>query len=93
MQTIVGTAAAQILPISKYGFSDVLSAGTVVLDPWRVAAQIISGIGFLGTGIIILGFMPVARRLAAQFVSELVDVDGIKVPTRRRAYRCVTLSV
>jgi uncharacterized membrane protein YhiD involved in acid resistance len=92
MQTIVGTAAAQILPISKYGFSDVLSAGTVVLDPWRVAAQIVSGIGFLGAGII-LGFMPVARRLAAQFVSELVDVDGIKVPTRRRAYRCVTLSV
>jgi hypothetical protein len=25
---------------------------------------------------------------AIQYVSELVDVDGIKVPTRRRAYRC-----
>lgn len=52
-QTIVGTAAALILLISKYGFSDVLSAGTVVLDPSRVAAQIVTGIGFLGAGIII----------------------------------------
>ena len=52
-QTIVGTAAALILLISKYGFFDVLSPGTVVLDPSRVAAQIVTGIGFLGAGIII----------------------------------------
>jgi putative Mg2+ transporter-C (MgtC) family protein len=38
--------------ISKYGFTDVLAAGTVVLDPSRVAAQIVSGIGFIGGGII-----------------------------------------
>ncbi|MCV7289645.1 MgtC/SapB family protein [Mycolicibacterium wolinskyi] len=52
-QTIVGTAAALILLVSKYGFSDVLAEGTVVVDPSRVAAQIVSGIGFLGAGIII----------------------------------------
>jgi putative Mg2+ transporter-C (MgtC) family protein len=52
-QTIVGTAAALILLVSKYGFSDVLVAGLVVVDPSRVAAQIVSGIGFLGAGIII----------------------------------------
>ncbi|CDO06362.1 MgtC/SapB family protein [Mycolicibacterium cosmeticum] len=52
-QTIVGTAAALIMLISKYGFSDVLVAGTVMVDPSRVAAQIVSGIGFLGAGIII----------------------------------------
>lgn len=52
-QTIVGTAAALILLVSKYGFGDVLVAGTVVVDPSRVAAQIVSGIGFLGAGIII----------------------------------------
>ena len=52
-QTIVGTSSALILLISKYGFSDVLSAQTVELDPSRVAAQIVSGIGFLGAGIII----------------------------------------
>lgn len=52
-QTIVGTASALIVLVSKYGFADVLSAGTAVLDPSRVAAQIVSGIGFLGAGIII----------------------------------------
>ncbi|QLL05359.1 MgtC/SapB family protein [Mycobacterium vicinigordonae] len=52
-QTIVGTSAALIVLISKYGFGDILSAGTVVLDPSRVAAQIVSGIGFLGAGLII----------------------------------------
>lgn len=52
-QTIVGTAAALILLVSKYGFTDVLAPGLVVLDPSRVAAQIVSGIGFLGAGIII----------------------------------------
>ena len=38
--------------ISKYGFSDVLEANRIVLDPSRVAAQIVSGVGFLGAGII-----------------------------------------
>jgi putative Mg2+ transporter-C (MgtC) family protein len=52
-QTIVGTAAALILLVSKYGFMDVLQDGLVVVDPSRVAAQIVSGIGFLGAGIII----------------------------------------
>jgi putative Mg2+ transporter-C (MgtC) family protein len=52
-QTIVGTAAALILLVSKYGFQDVLVDGLVVVDPSRVAAQIVSGIGFLGAGIII----------------------------------------
>jgi putative Mg2+ transporter-C (MgtC) family protein len=52
-QTIVGTSSALILLISKYGFGDVLAAGTIVLDPSRIAAQIVSGIGFLGAGIII----------------------------------------
>lgn len=52
-QTIVGTASALLMLVSKYGFNDVLSAGTIVLDPSRVAAQVVSGIGFLGAGIII----------------------------------------
>ncbi|HEX3828720.1 MAG TPA: MgtC/SapB family protein [Sporichthyaceae bacterium] len=52
-QTIVATAAALVLLVSKYGFGDVLHPGTVVLDPSRVAAQIVSGIGFLGAGLIL----------------------------------------
>ncbi len=52
-QAIVGTSAALILLVSKYGFADVLAPGAVVLDPSRVAAQVVSGIGFLGAGLII----------------------------------------
>ncbi|MGC4112332.1 MAG: MgtC/SapB family protein [Nocardioides sp.] len=51
-QAIVGTSSALILLVSKYGFSDVLGPH-VVLDPSRVAAQVVSGIGFLGAGLII----------------------------------------
>lgn len=52
--TLVGVAAALIMLVSKYGFGDVFSAGTVVLDPSRVAAQIVSGIGFIGGGLIFI---------------------------------------
>lgn len=50
--TVVGTTAALFLLISKYGFTDVLETGRIVLDPSRVAAQIVTGIGFIGAGII-----------------------------------------
>lgn len=44
---IVALGAAMIMIISKYGFSDIES-----YDASRVAAQIVSGVGFLGAGII-----------------------------------------
>lgn len=46
--TIVCVGAALIMVVSKYGFADILE-----YDASRVAAQIVSGIGFLGAGIII----------------------------------------
>jgi putative Mg2+ transporter-C (MgtC) family protein len=49
--TLVGVGAALFLIVSKYGFSDVLGPN-VVLDPSRVAAQIVTGIGFIGGGLI-----------------------------------------
>lgn len=49
--TLVGVGAAVFMMVSKYGFSDVLSEH-VTLDPSRVAAQIVSGIGFIGGGLI-----------------------------------------
>ncbi|WP_158932680.1 MgtC/SapB family protein [Acidisphaera sp. S103] len=52
--TLVGVSAALIMLISKYGFMDVLSNGRVVLDPSRVAAQVVSGIGFIGGGVIFM---------------------------------------
>ena len=42
--TLAGVAAALIMLVSKYGFTDVIARYTVVLDPSRVAAQIVSGI-------------------------------------------------
>ena len=50
--TVVGTAAALFLLISKYGFTDVLVADRIVLDPSRVAAQIVTGIKLIGAGLI-----------------------------------------
>lgn len=40
--------------VSKYGFNDMLSNPAIGLDPSRVASQVVSGIGFLGAGTIIL---------------------------------------
>ncbi len=50
--TLVGVAAALIMLVSKYGFGDTIVPYRVVLDPSRVAAQIVSGIGFIGGGLI-----------------------------------------
>jgi len=50
---IVCCASAMMMIISKYGFVDVeLLAGSHNSDPARLAAQIISGISFLGAGVI-----------------------------------------
>jgi putative Mg2+ transporter-C (MgtC) family protein len=50
--TLVGVGSALFMLISKYGFTDVLERQLIVLDPSRVAAQIVSGIGFVGAGLI-----------------------------------------
>ena len=55
---IVCCAASLIMVISKYGFVDMTNVGDAALsgtrsaDPARVAAQVVSGIGFLGAGVI-----------------------------------------
>lgn len=55
---IVCCAAALLMIVSKYGFADLTSAtgevfaGTRGADPARVAAQVVSGISFLGAGVI-----------------------------------------
>jgi len=52
--TLVGVSAALFMLVSKYGFNDVLANGRVVVDPSRVAAQVVSGIGFIGGGVIFM---------------------------------------
>lgn len=50
--TLVGFGAALIMLVSKYGFMNVLVDNRIVLDPSRIAAQIVTGIGFIGGGLI-----------------------------------------
>ncbi len=50
---LVGVGAALFMLVSVFGFGDVVDMPGVTLDPSRVAAQVVSGIGFLGAGTII----------------------------------------
>lgn len=50
---LVCLGAALAIIVSAFGFRDVLGTPAVVLDPSRIAAGVISGIGFLGAGTII----------------------------------------
>ncbi|MFD5226640.1 MgtC/SapB family protein [Microbacterium sp. NPDC058342] len=50
---LVGVGSCLFMLVSKYGFFDMMGADVVTVDPTRVAAQIVSGIGFLGAGLIV----------------------------------------
>jgi putative Mg2+ transporter-C (MgtC) family protein len=50
---LVCVGACLFMVVSAYGFAGVSGPG-IVLDPSRVAAQVVSGIGFLGAGSILL---------------------------------------
>ncbi|XIF19801.1 MAG: MgtC/SapB family protein [Acetilactobacillus jinshanensis] len=52
---MVAIGAALTTLVSKYGFYDILALHNISLDPSRIAAQIISGIGFIGAGMILTG--------------------------------------
>ena len=51
---LVSLGSALFMVVSIFGFSDILAEQHVILDPSRVAAQVASGIGFIGAGTIIL---------------------------------------
>lgn len=51
---LVCVGSALIMIVSAFGFADALGGEHVVLDPSRMAAQVVSGIGFLGAGSILL---------------------------------------
>lgn len=50
---LVSLGSALIMIVSQYGFQDIIQENSVTLDPSRVAAQVVSGIGFIGAGTII----------------------------------------
>lgn len=49
---IVALASALVMIVSKYCYGDILTKDLVRLDPSRVASSIVSGVGFLGAGMI-----------------------------------------
>jgi putative Mg2+ transporter-C (MgtC) family protein len=51
---LVCVGSSLIMIVSAFGFSDIVNDSHVVLDPSRIAAQVVSGIGFLGAGTILL---------------------------------------
>lgn len=65
---LVALGSALIMIVSQYGFADVLGKPGVGLDPSRVAAQVVSGIGFIGAGTILI---------QKQFVRGLTTAAGL----------------
>lgn len=65
---IVCLASALMMITSKYGFTDLVNTPGYRLDPSRIAGQVISGIGFLGAGLIFV---------RNQSVSGLTTAAGI----------------
>jgi putative Mg2+ transporter-C (MgtC) family protein len=51
---LVCLGAALIMLVSSYGLNAVANGTTIIVDPSRIAAQVVSGIGFLGAGMILL---------------------------------------
>lgn len=67
---LVSLGSALIMMVSQWGFEDILKVQGVGLDPSRVAAQVVSGIGFIGAGTIMM---------QKQFVRGLTTAAGLWV--------------
>lgn len=77
MMVCVGSCLIMI--VSAYGFSDVLDTKGIGLDPSRIAAQVVSGIGFIGAGTIMFLKQGVIRGLTT--ASGLWTVAAIGLAT------------
>lgn len=72
---LVCVGSTLIMIVSAFGFKDVLGQPNVTLDPSRIAAQVISGIGFLGAGTILFLRPQVIRGLTT--AAGLWSVAGV----------------
>lgn len=76
---MVSMGSALIMLVSSFGFNDIVGKEYAELDPSRVAAQIVSGIGFIGAGTIL--FRKPAKVLGLTTASALWTVAGIGMAT------------
>jgi len=65
---LVALGSALIMIVSQHGFADVIGKTGFGLDPSRIAAQVVSGIGFIGAGTILI---------QRQFVRGLTTAAGL----------------
>lgn len=77
MMVCVGSCL--IMLVSTFGFFDILGTEHVTLDPARIAAQVVSGIGFIGAGTILFSKQGTIRGLTT--ASGLWTVAAIGLAT------------
>ncbi|HRN48329.1 MAG TPA: MgtC/SapB family protein [Niabella sp.] len=77
MMVCVGSCLIMI--VSAFGFADILASDHIALDPSRVAAQVVSGIGFIGAGTIL--FMKQGTIHGLTTAAGLWTVAGIGLAT------------
>ena len=95
---LVAMGSALMMLVSQYGFSDILSAvPEVKLDPSRIAAQVVSGIGFIGAGTIIIhrqlvrGLTTAASLWASAGIGLASGAEGLNLVFRRLGQRRIML--
>jgi putative Mg2+ transporter-C (MgtC) family protein len=76
---LVCVGSALVMLVSAYGFMDVVGKKGYELDPSRVAAQVVSGIGFLGAGTILFLKQEVIRGLTTAAGLWTVAAIGLAV--------------
>lgn len=76
---LVCIGSTLIMIVSAYGFSGVVGQKGIELDPSRVAAQVVSGIGFLGAGTILFLRGEVVRGLTTAAGLWTVAAIGLAV--------------
>jgi len=76
---LVCLGSTLVMLVSAFGFEDILGRPAVVLDPSRMAAQVISGIGFLGAGTIMFLRPQVIRGLTTAAGLWTVAAIGLAV--------------
>lgn len=72
---LVCLASSLIMIVSAFGFKDIVGKPGIALDPSRIAAQVISGVGFLGAGTILFLKPQIIRGLTT--AAGLWSVAGI----------------
>ena len=76
---LVCVGSCLIMIVSAFGFQDILGKENITLDPSRIAAQEVSGIGFIGAGTILFQKQGTVKGLTT--AAGLWTVAGIGLAT------------